>query len=91
MVGQMGGLEGRLTKIVKKGCLAEKPGRQYRCDFLQDIEISYLAGGPLSPDIIDGLVGKVVPGGYPGEVVDARFVRNATGNQKWTVTWGNLQ
>jgi hypothetical protein len=83
-------MEGRLTKIEKRGCRAEKPGR-YICEFLVDMEIYYVAGGPLSPDILDGVLGMIAPGvGYPGEVVRVRFTLNPPGHpDKWA--WENVQ
>jgi len=92
MVGQTGGINGRLVRIVKIGCEVEVPGRQYRCDFLQDVEIVPTAGGALAPDLIDAVVGKLMPGGYQGEVMDARFARSGSGrDESWDVTWGDLQ
>ena len=85
---QIGGVRARVARIEKHGCEPVVAGESYRCRFLQDIEIAPVAGGPMAPDLVDMLFGLVIPGGYPGDVVEALFVRSAPdGEDTWLVAW----
>lgn len=84
-LGEVGGLDARVTRVVKLGCETEVAGRSYRCEFLQDVEISFAAGGPTSPDNLDQIIGQFLPGGYGGSVAQAYFDRQ--GDAGWLVTW----
>ncbi|MBB3149263.1 hypothetical protein FHS21_005715 [Phyllobacterium trifolii] len=74
---QLGELEVRLKKIVKTGCLAEKPGEQYVCDFEQYSKlVSFRTGEP-----VEGSFSLEVrfPGGRLEGPQKVRFVRQALG------------
>lgn len=87
-MGEVGGLDAHVTRIVKPGCETEVPGQTYRCEFLQDVTITFATGGSLAPDIVDQTIGQVRPGGYGGDVVQARFAREERGGVAgWVGSW----
>lgn len=74
-----------LVKVIKIGCEAEAPGKQYLCDFVQEIRFDIAGGeafgvsrwGDLTQDLTSG------------EAVDARFIRAADGG--WSIVTGDLR
>lgn len=87
-VGQMFRLKARIARIEKINCSTESAGSMYVCSFLQKVEIVFLDGGPLSPDIIQK-IDPFIPGGYKGDIVRARFTRSLSPGRKWDVVWGH--
>ena len=72
-----------LMSVTKIGCLPEVAGRQYLCDFTQEIVL--VAVDESWHEQV--LASNSVPG-LPAEVSDLRFVKAVDG---WTVIWGDLR
>lgn len=75
----------RLLSVTKITCETEVADRQYRCTFLQEIDIN-LRGASQSG--LGGLT-TLASGLASNEPIDARFIRAAAGG--WNVIWGDLK
>lgn len=89
----LGNLEVRMVRVIKERCLVETPAQQFLCEFRQDVRLVNAHNGEPVPIVnLLNVLSSIIPGGYPGEVSQGRFVRRgATSPKGWTVSWGRLQ
>lgn len=78
------GMAARLLSITKITCETEVAEKQYRCTFIQEIDLAVPGMQNLGLESLVGLARS----GTAGEATDARFIRQAGGG--WSILWGDL-